>query len=64
MEQELLNKFYSTQRTVSMTELANTKQWKDEPVLDYINCWHAVSLECKDRLSKTSGMEMYTQGMA
>jgi len=37
MEQEFLNRFYSTQHTVSMTELTNTKQWKDKPVLDFIN---------------------------
>ena len=37
MEQEFLNRFYNTQCVVSMTELTNTRQWKDEPVLDYIN---------------------------
>jgi len=46
-----------------MTELTNTKQWKDEPVLDYINRWRALSLECKDRLSEASAVEMCTQGM-
>jgi len=54
MEPEFLNKFYSTQLTISMTELTNTKQWKNEPVLDYINRWRALSLECKDRLSESS----------
>ncbi|VVA41101.1 PREDICTED: retrotransposon, partial [Prunus dulcis] len=39
MEREFLNRFYSTRRTVSMMELTNTKQWKDEPVVDYINRW-------------------------
>jgi len=37
MGQEFLNIFYSTQCTVSMTESTNTKQWKDEPLLDYVN---------------------------
>jgi len=46
-----------------MIELTNTKQWKDEPVLDYINRWRALSLECKDRLSEASAVEMCTQGM-
>jgi len=64
MDQEFLNRFYCIQRIVSMTELTNTKQWKDEPVLDYINRWRALSLECKDRLSEASAMEMCTQGMA
>ena len=62
MEHEFLNRFYSTQRTVSMTELTNTKQWKDEPVLDYINRWRSLSLECKDRLSEASAVEMCAQG--
>ena len=64
MDQDFLNKFYSTQHTVSITELTNTKQWEDEPVLDYINCWCALSLECKDILSGASAVEMCTQCMA
>lgn len=63
MEQEFLNRFYSTQRIVSMTELTNTKQWKDEPVLDYISRWRSLSLECKDRLTEASVIEMCAQGM-
>jgi hypothetical protein len=37
MEREFLNCFYSTRCTVSMMEVTNTKQWKDEPIVDYIN---------------------------
>ncbi|MCQ7416412.1 retrotransposon gag domain-containing protein, partial [Salmonella enterica] len=63
MEREFLNRFYSTRRTVSMTELTSTKQRKGEPVIDYINRWRALSLDCKDRLSEVSSVEMCTQGM-
>ncbi|KAH7835782.1 hypothetical protein Vadar_029832 [Vaccinium darrowii] len=63
MEREFLNRFYSTRRTVSMMELTSTKQWKDEPVADYINRWHAISLDCKDRLSELSAVEMCMNGM-
>ncbi|PIN00867.1 hypothetical protein CDL12_26634 [Handroanthus impetiginosus] len=63
MEREFLNRFYSTRRTVSMIELTNTKQWKDEPVVDYINCWRTLSLSCKDKLSEISAIEMCIQGM-
>ena len=59
MQHEFLNRFYSTQRTVSMTELTNTKQWKDEPVLDYINHWRSLGLKCKDHLSKTSAIKVH-----
>ncbi|KAM1934702.1 hypothetical protein ACFX15_018858 [Malus domestica] len=37
LEREFLNRFYSTRRTVSMLDLTSMKQWKDEPVVDYIN---------------------------
>jgi len=46
-----------------MTELTNMKQWKDEHVLDYINRWRSLGLECKDRLSETSAVEMCAKGM-
>ena len=36
MEREFLNRFYSTLRTVGMIELTNSNQWKEEPVIDYI----------------------------
>ncbi|XP_051130789.1 uncharacterized protein LOC127251221 [Andrographis paniculata] len=63
LEYEFLNRFYSPKRTVNMTELTNTHQWKDEPAIDYINHWRSLSLNCKDRLSEASGIEMCVQGM-
>ena len=44
-------------------ELTNTKQWKDVPVVDYINRWRSLSLDCKHRLSEISAVEMCIQGM-
>ena len=46
-----------------MIELTATKQRKGEPVIDYINRWRALSLDCKDRLTELSAVEMCTQGM-
>ena len=46
-----------------MMELTNTKLWKDEPVVDYINRWRSLSLDCKDKLTEISAMEMCIQGM-
>ncbi|XP_030964649.1 uncharacterized protein LOC115985896 [Quercus lobata] len=63
MEREFLNCFYSTRRTVSMIELTNSKQWKEEPVIDYIQRWRNLSLNCKDQLSEASAIEMCIQGM-
>ncbi|KAI3472363.1 hypothetical protein Pfo_031104 [Paulownia fortunei] len=53
LEQEFLNRFYSTRCTVSMIELMNSHQWKEEPVIDYIN----------HRLSEASAIEMCIQRM-
>ncbi|XP_057790926.1 uncharacterized protein LOC131008040 [Salvia miltiorrhiza] len=63
MQKEFLNRFYSTRRTVSIVELTNAKQWKEESVIDYINRWRDLSLNCKDRLSEASAIEMCIQGM-
>jgi len=46
-----------------MIELTGTKQRKDEPVVDYINSWRSLSLDCKDRLYEISAVEMCIQGM-
>lgn len=62
LEHEFLNRS-STKRTVSMIELTNTLQRKDEPVIDFINRWRNASLNCKDRLSEASAIEMCIQGM-
>jgi hypothetical protein len=37
LEREFLNRFYSTRRVVSMIELTNARQWKEELVIDYIH---------------------------
>ncbi|KAH9602429.1 hypothetical protein KSS87_013028 [Heliosperma pusillum] len=63
MENEFMNRFYSTRRIVSMSELTNKTQWEGEAVVEYINRWRALSLECKDRLSETSAVEMCINGM-
>ncbi|XP_023916594.1 uncharacterized protein LOC112028166 [Quercus suber] len=63
MEREFLNRFYSTRRTISMIELTNSKQWKEELVIDYIQRWRNLSLNYKDQLSEASTIEMCIQGM-
>ncbi|KAL0313706.1 UNVERIFIED_CONTAM: hypothetical protein Scaly_2908700 [Sesamum calycinum] len=57
------NAFDCTRRTVSMVELTNSCQWKEEPVIDYIIRWRNLSLNCKDQLSEASAIEMYIQMM-
>ncbi|KAL0284681.1 UNVERIFIED_CONTAM: hypothetical protein Scaly_2841400 [Sesamum calycinum] len=63
LEQEFLNRFYSTRRTVSMVELTNSRQWKEELVIHYINRWRNLCLNCKDQLSEAPAIEMCIQGM-
>ncbi|KAA0064216.1 retrotransposon gag protein [Cucumis melo var. makuwa] len=57
------NAFDCTRRIVSMMELTNTRQQKGELVIDYVNRWRALSLDCKNRLTELSAVEMCTQGM-
>ncbi|XP_048423742.1 uncharacterized protein LOC125469832 [Pyrus x bretschneideri] len=63
LEREFLNRFCSAHHTISMLELTSIKQWKDEPVVNYINIWRSLSLDCKDWLSKTFTIEMCVQSM-
>ncbi|KAB2632370.1 hypothetical protein D8674_028617 [Pyrus ussuriensis x Pyrus communis] len=58
LEREILNHFYSTRRTVSMLKITSTKQWKDESIVDYINRWRSLSLDCKDWLFETFAIKM------
>ncbi|KAL0455727.1 UNVERIFIED_CONTAM: hypothetical protein Slati_0911900 [Sesamum latifolium] len=46
-----------------MVDLTNSRQWKEEPIIYYINRWRNLSLNCKDRLSEASSIEMCIQGM-
>ncbi|KAL0336530.1 UNVERIFIED_CONTAM: hypothetical protein Sradi_4864900 [Sesamum radiatum] len=48
LEQEFLNRFYNTRRTVSMVELTNSRKWKEEPIIDYINRWRNLNFNCQD----------------
>ena len=63
MEREFLNRFYSTQRIVSIIELTNSKHYKEEYVIDYIQRWRNLSLNCKDQLSEASAIKMCIKGM-
>ncbi|KAH7861042.1 hypothetical protein Vadar_020894 [Vaccinium darrowii] len=63
LQRDFLNRFFSTRRIVNMTELSNTHQQEDESVIDYINRWRNLSLNCKDRMSEASAIEMCTKGM-
>ncbi|KAL0405449.1 UNVERIFIED_CONTAM: hypothetical protein Slati_3858800 [Sesamum latifolium] len=45
LQNKFFSRFYSARRTVSMIELANQHQGKDELVIDYINNWRKPILE-------------------
>ncbi|KAK3035596.1 hypothetical protein RJ639_033188 [Escallonia herrerae] len=46
-----------------MIELTNTRQWKDEPMADYISRWCSLSLDCTERRLEILAVEMCMQGM-
>ena len=63
LEQEFLNCFYSTRRVVSTMELTKPRQGEYELVVDFINRWIILSLNCKDCLSEISSIKMCIKGM-
>ncbi|KAG9442388.1 hypothetical protein H6P81_018242 [Aristolochia fimbriata] len=60
LERDFLSQFYSTLRTMTLVEIANLKQKKGEKVVDYINRWRNLSLNCKEssNLSLEAEIEM------
>lgn len=48
---------------MSIMELINAKYMKCEPIVEYINRWHILSLDYKDHLTNTSIIEMCIQRM-
>ena len=46
-----------------MMEITKASQGEDELVVDFINRWRSLSLNCKDRLSEICSIEMCIQGM-
>ena len=46
-----------------MIELTASRQWKEEPVIDYIHKWRNLSLNCKEQLSESAALDMCIQGM-
>lgn len=60
---QFLNHFYSTCPVVSMIKLTNTRQWKKELVINYINQQRNLSLNCRDQLTETFMLDICIQGM-
>ncbi|XP_031115614.1 uncharacterized protein LOC116019514 [Ipomoea triloba] len=58
MEREFLTRFYSTRRTVSFLELTTTRQRKGECSTAYIERWRESCLNCKEKISQSSAIEM------
>ncbi|KAG5615464.1 hypothetical protein H5410_015288 [Solanum commersonii] len=52
-----------TRRVVSMIELTKACQGEDELVVDFINRWRSLSLNCKDRLSKLLVLKCASKGL-
>ncbi|KAG9458357.1 hypothetical protein H6P81_002865 [Aristolochia fimbriata] len=65
LENEFLSRFYSTKRTVTLVELTNLKQRQGEKVIEYINRWRNLSLNCKEStsLSTQTSIDMCIRGM-
>ena len=63
LEQEFLNRFYSTRRVVSMMELTKARQGENVLGFDFINRSRSLSLKCKDRRIEISSIKMCIQDM-
>uniref|UniRef100_J3N1M7 Retrotransposon gag domain-containing protein n=1 Tax=Oryza brachyantha TaxID=4533 RepID=J3N1M7_ORYBR len=58
MQDSFLEHFYSTQRTVGITELTQTEQRGNEKATDFINRWRNLSLHCPQPITEQEAVRM------
>ncbi|KAJ1268121.1 hypothetical protein BS78_07G112500 [Paspalum vaginatum] len=58
MQDALLERFYSTQRTVGITELTQTLQGAHEKAADFNNQWMNLSLHCPQPITEPEAVRM------
>ena len=58
MQNSFLEQFYSTQRTVDITELTQTEQGFNEKAADFINRWRNLSLHCPQPITEPEAVRM------
>jgi len=58
MQDAFLERFYSTQRTVGITELTQTLQRPNEKAADFINRWRNLSLHCPQPITEPEAVRM------
>ncbi|KAK1696631.1 hypothetical protein QYE76_013328 [Lolium multiflorum] len=63
MQNSFLERFYSTQRTVGITELTQTEQGMNEKAADFINRWRNLSLHCPQPITEPEAVRMCTNNL-
>ena len=63
MQSAFLERFYSTQRIVGITELTQTEQGMNEKAADFINRWRNLSLHCSQPISEPEAVRMCTNNL-
>jgi len=58
MQDAFLERFYSTQRMVGITELTQTMQRPNEKAADFINRWRNLSLHCPQPITEPEAVRM------
>lgn len=58
MERAFLQRFYSTQKSVGITELTQTTQRNSEAAADFITRWRNLSLHCPQSISEREAIRM------
>lgn len=58
MRDAFLTRFYSTQRSVGITELTQTEQQMHEKAADFINRWRNLSLHCPQPITESEAVRM------
>lgn len=63
MKATFVDHFYTTRLCVSLKELSDINQERDEPIMNFINRWRALSLHCSQEMMQEEAVKLYTSGL-
>lgn len=58
MKKAFVDHFYSIQRCISLRELSDIEQDKNDLAYDFINRWHALNLHCFQEMMQEEAVKL------
>ena len=63
LQRAFLAQFVSSKKKVSIIDLADARQKSNESVNDFITRWRSLNLQCSEKLTEQSAIQMYSNNL-